>query len=381
MDCPYIPSSSYAEFSQRLHDKVASERIPISGSLEVTARCNLRCGHCYINLPAGDALARERELTAQELYGILDQITDEGCLWLLLTGGEPFLRPDFLDVYMYAKQKGLLLTVFTNGTTITPRIADHLATWPPFSVEITLYGYSQETYEQVTGVAGSHQRCMQAIELLLERSVPLKLKSTPTRVNHHEIQAMQAYADALGVAFRFDPILNMRLDGDPTPGRFRLSPHEVVALDRQDERRAQAWCEEFDRSRGLVTPSNTLYTCGAGMSSFHIDAYGQLSICLMAREPGYGLREGSFHDGWHHALYQVRMQPRTRTMPCQSCALARLCPQCPGLACIETNDPEQPVGYFCEITHLRAAAFGECAGAETRRLASEPEVCNNAIIT
>ena len=123
MECPYVPITSYSEFSKRLHDKVSIQRIPIAGSLEVTTRCNLHCAHCYINLPIDDRQVCKQELSTKKWYSILDQIVDEGCLWLLITGGEPFIRPDFLDMYTYAKKKGLLVTVFTNGTTITPYIA------------------------------------------------------------------------------------------------------------------------------------------------------------------------------------------------------------------------------------------------------------------
>ena len=155
MDCPHIPELNYAAFSQRLHESVAGERIPICGSVEVTARCNLRCAHCFINLPANDRRAQAQELAGSEWRAFLDQIVDAGCLWLLLTGGEPFLRPDFLDIYTHAKKNGLLITLFTNGTLITEREADHLAEWRPFAIEITLYGRTQETYERVTGVPGS----------------------------------------------------------------------------------------------------------------------------------------------------------------------------------------------------------------------------------
>jgi MoaA/NifB/PqqE/SkfB family radical SAM enzyme len=113
----------------------------------------------------------ERELTCQEFCNILDQIVDEGCLWLLLTGGEPFIRSDFIDIYTHAKKKGFLITLFSNGTTITPRIADYLADWRPFSLEISLYGSTQETYERITGITGSHSRCMHGIELLLEHNI------------------------------------------------------------------------------------------------------------------------------------------------------------------------------------------------------------------
>ena len=123
-DCIGIPQLGYGEFSERLHRHLEGQRIPISGSLEVTMRCNLRCQHCYIPIEQR-ASHKDQELSQEEIERILDQISDAGCLWLLLTGGEPLLRRDFLDIYIYAKRKGLILTLFTNGTLITPRIADY----------------------------------------------------------------------------------------------------------------------------------------------------------------------------------------------------------------------------------------------------------------
>ena len=90
----------------------------------------------------------------------MDEITEAGCLWLLFTGGEIFARGEFLDIYTHAKQKGLLVTLFTNGTLINPKIADFLVHWRPFAIEITLYGRTKETYERVTGIPGSYERCM-----------------------------------------------------------------------------------------------------------------------------------------------------------------------------------------------------------------------------
>ena len=100
--------------------------MPVNGTIEVTHRCPLECAHCYNNLPVGDADARRRELSAAELCRIIDEIADAGGLWLLFTGGEIFARKDFLEIYTHAKQRGLLITLFTNGTQITAAIADHL---------------------------------------------------------------------------------------------------------------------------------------------------------------------------------------------------------------------------------------------------------------
>lgn len=358
MDCPYVPVISYGDFSRRLHEKVAGQRIPITGSIEVTARCNLRCVHCYINIPAGDRGAMERELGSQEFCHLLDQMADEGCLWLLLTGGEPFLRTDFLDIYTYAKKKGFLVTLFTNGTTITPHIADHLAELPPFVVEITLYGRTEKTYERITGIPGSYARCMQGISLLLQRNVPLKLKTMVLTLNRHEIWAMKEYARTLGVEFRFDPVLNVRIDGGRRPADFRVSPEEVAALDLADEKRLKSWKEFCDNFWGPPPHPQYLYQCGAGVTSFHIDPYGALSTCMMARVPSYDLLGGTFHEGWDNFMPRVRKQKWSRQSPCKNCELISLCGQCPGWGQMESGDPEAPVEYLCKIAHARAEGFG-----------------------
>ena len=359
MACPQFPhTEAYAEFSARLRDTVVGRHIPISGSIELTERCNLRCAHCYINLPASDEQARSRELSTQELRAIVDAIVDEGCLWLLFTGGEPFVRPDFPEIYTYARQKGLLISLFTNGTTITPARAAFLAEWRPYSIEITLYGYTKETYERVTGVPGSFERCKQGIELLLERGLPLQLKSMILSLNVHEVGAMRAHAEELGVPYRFDAVTHARADGDQTPTQYRISAEEVLWLDALDSERAHMW-QTYPQEAIRPTPEpEKLYQCGAGVNAFHIDAYGNLSLCIMAREPAYSLREGSFHEGWHTFIPQTRAQQRTKPSPCQTCDLITMCTQCPGIAHMEYGDAEQCVPHLCEITHLRADMFG-----------------------
>ena len=357
MECPHIPEIRYSEFSRRIHEAVASERIPISGSIEVTERCNLRCAHCYINQPAGDREIMARELTYQQWCSIIDQIVDEGCMWLLLTGGEPFVRPDFLDIYTYCKKKGLLITLFTNGTLITPEIADYLSDYCPFSVEITVYGRTKETYERVTGVPGSYERCMRGIELLLERKVPLKLKTMAMTLNVHELDAIQEWVESLGLEFRYDPMINGRFDGKDGPSAVRLPPEKVVELDLATEKRRKAWKEFAEKFWG-PPKRDTLFVCGAGINTFSITPYGELSPCIMARMFPYDLLSGSFHRGWHEFIPSVIYRPANPTSPCRKCKLMAICGNCPGWAIIDTGDPNQPVEYLCRVGRLRAEAFG-----------------------
>ena len=141
--------------------RVAVERrIPLNGSLAMTHRCQLRCVHCYLGDERYTPPAPAGELPTAFWLDLLDQVAAAGCLNLLVTGGEPLLRPDFAAVYEHAIRRGLLVTVFTNGTLVDERVVDLFAEWPPQLVEVSLYGASAPVYERVTGIPGSHGRCL-----------------------------------------------------------------------------------------------------------------------------------------------------------------------------------------------------------------------------
>lgn len=357
MTCPYIPEIPYREFSDRFSEKAVQQRIPLTGSLELTYRCNLSCTHCYCNLPAGDSQARDSELTTTEIYNIVDQLAEKGCLWLLLTGGEALLRPDFCDIWQYCKEKGIFTSFFSNGILITPEIADFLVEWPPFVVEITLYGATQETYEAVTGKAGLFEKCKRGIELLLERNVPLRLKTMVLQQNIHELDAMKHYAESLGVEFRFDALINPRLDGNKGPCQCRITPEDVVRLDQEDDKRWQVWQEFAQKYVDVSENTKELFTCSAGITSFNINPYGILQVCGMVTEPCWDLRKGSFEKGWQELLKARDKKPREK-YKCGRCKLYDLCSQCPGWAVAEHGCYDQPVEYLCKITHIRAQALG-----------------------
>jgi radical SAM protein with 4Fe4S-binding SPASM domain len=356
MDCPHIPEIGPREFGQRLREKTAGRRIPFSGSIELTFRCNLRCAHCYAACGNNPAATRQ-ELTASEWQRIFDQIADEGCLWLLLTGGEPLTRPDFADLYLYAKRKGFLLTLFTNGTLLTPRVADLLAEWRPFAVEITLYGRTQATYERITGVPGSHARCMRGIELLMERGISLRLKTMLLTLNQHELWDIKAYAEELGVQFRFDAMVHAGLDGARQPTALRLAPEDILRFEMADATRWADWCDFWQRFRDVRSDPRYLYTCGAGLRSFHIDPYGRLGVCMTCRAQTYDLRQGAFRAGWRDFLAEVRYQPPHKDYHCHQCDLLALCGQCPGWGYLEHGGADNPVEFLCQVAHLRAEAL------------------------
>ncbi|NIQ37561.1 MAG: radical SAM protein, partial [Proteobacteria bacterium] len=238
-----IPEVNIEDFAPKLVQKSGAKRTAFSGTFEPTFRCNNRCVHCYVNKPQDDDQEKGRELTYPEICRIFDEIAEQGCLRLLLTGGDPLVREDFEDIYRYAKKKGFLITLFTNGTLITPSLADFLKEFPPRFIEITLYGATEGTYERVTRSPGSYGKCLEGIELLVQRNLPLKLKTVAMTLNRHEFMRIKRFVENLGLDFRFDALINQRIDGCRDLTELRIAPREVMDLDLTDPKRRSGFVE------------------------------------------------------------------------------------------------------------------------------------------
>jgi radical SAM protein with 4Fe4S-binding SPASM domain len=352
---------TYAAFSSGLHSRYFGKRSPVEVSIELTRRCPLECKHCYNNLPMADAAARKGELTFAEYRRLLDELVEEGCLWICFTGGEIFARADFLEIYAYAKNKGFLITLFTNGTMVTERIADFLAEWRPFAIEITLYGATKETYEALTQIPGSYAKCMRGIRILQKHNLPLKLKTVPTTINRHEVFEMKRMAEEdFGVEFKFDPLVNPRIDCSQSPVEVRLNPEEVVALDFHDPKRERDYGNLLarDMAKPVAESAAQVYTCGGGVTAFAIDPEGRMSICVLSHKQTYDWRNGTVREGWNDYLWRTRTQPKTRATKCDSCRIQSLCSMCPANGELENGHAESPVDFLCEVAHLRAMALG-----------------------
>jgi radical SAM protein with 4Fe4S-binding SPASM domain len=340
---------------------VSGRRIPVEGILEPTFRCNLNCVHCYVNKAAGDPDARAREAPLGRLKVLVDEIVQAGTLNLLLTGGEVLLRPDFDDLYVYAIEKGLLVTVFTNGTLVTDRVADLFARHPPLLVEISLYGRTRETYERITRVPGSYDRCLEGIQRLLDRRVPLKLKTMAMAWNRHEVADMKAFATERGLGFRYDGLLNGRVDcGANRNGELQMSAPELLELELADPEgraRLEQTAAIVRAAAGQDQVVEEVYSCGAGAVAFTVDPYGHLQMCQLSRKASFDLREHSFAEVWDHRFPELRARKWQKNDVCRSCNLISMCGSCPGASELDSGDIEAQVPRFCEIAHLRAHAM------------------------
>jgi radical SAM protein with 4Fe4S-binding SPASM domain len=348
-----IQEIEYSEFSLKVHEAAVQHNIPLDGTIALTSHCNLSCRHCYIR----DNSAKD-ELTTQEIFRILDEITDAGCLYLLITGGEPLLRPDFKEIYTYARKKGLIVSLFTNGTLIDEETARLLKKFMPFSVEITVYGASQETYESFTGTGGAYEACMNGIKLLVEHKIPLALKSMVTNINKHDLSAMKNFADSLDLEFKYGLPILPHVSGSQSPYDVRLSPDELIKMDFNDKDRLREWTELYEKYN---TPASTehLFNCAAGQNCFSITSQGRLRICDMVPEPDYDLKKDRFIDGYK--MFGPIMEKKLKgTKNCGGCEHVTFCDSCPGISLLEGNEGgESPVEHHCEIAHKRVRHLRE----------------------
>lgn len=350
-----IHEIDYQQFDSKIYEDLVRERVPLAGNFELTFHCNMNCLHCYLSATRSQRCP-ERELSSRQIFALVDELATEGVLFLLITGGEPLCRNDFADIYTYIKNKGILVGLFTNGTLVTRDTAKLLSELPPIAVEISLYGATRGTYESITQVPGSFDRCMKGIRLLLDEGVNLKLKTVIINQNQHELEQMKQLAKSLGVDFRYDALVIPCLSGDTTPYNFRLPPQEAVKYEFDNAPKRAFWRGQLQSEH---PPIEYVYVCGAALTTFNIDPYGRLGACLMARLPCYNLLAGSFHEGWYDFLYhEFRLRKAEHQSECSSCKLISICDRCPGWAFIEKKDYDAPIEYLCTLARLRARGLG-----------------------
>jgi radical SAM protein with 4Fe4S-binding SPASM domain len=360
-----------------LWEKIRNKRLPLSFELEITARCNLNCAHCYINLPAGDREAMDRELSTGQILSLARQAADMGALWCLITGGEPLLRPDFADIYLGLKRLGLLVSVFTNATLVSPEHASLFRKYPPRDIEITVYAVTDMTWEAVTRRPGSLAKFMRGLDIFMANKVPVRLKAMAVQSNLGEQKKIAEFCRSLTKDyFRFDPQLHLRLDRDPARNREimaqRLTPKQIVDLEEADEKRIEAMreqCHSLINDKLAGYRCDHLFHCGAGNGSFSVSFDGRFRLCSSLNTPDttFDLRTGSLKQAWDDFVPRVRSMRSRREefiQTCRRCVLLDLCLWCPAHAYLETGALDGSTPYFCEVAHKRAESIKKFSDSE-----------------
>jgi radical SAM protein with 4Fe4S-binding SPASM domain len=314
-------------------------------------------------------------MSTAEVQAVLTEAAALGALAVRFTGGEPLIRDDFEELYLFARRLGVRVMLFTNARGVTPELADLLARVPPLElVEVTVYGMSQKTYEAATRRRGSYEEFCRGVKLLIDRGIPFVVKGALLPGLAGEVAAFEEWAATLpamtkppGYSMFFD--LRGRRDcGDvercnETIRRVRISPADGVAFLSRDRERYVKGMREFC-SRFMRPPGDRLFSCGAGHGAC-VDAYGAVQACLPLRAPETTVSLLEQPDRLRYALTEAfpRLRERRANDPeylrrCARCFLKGLCEQCPAKSWAESGTLDTPVEYLCEVAHEQARGLG-----------------------
>lgn len=338
-------------FERQLRAQSREGRVPLSCTFELTPTCNLRCHFCYVALDP----YKGPYLTTAEVCAVLDKLEQAGVLWLTLTGGECLSRRDFPEIYRYARQKGLLLTIFTNATMVTERHAALFRDEPPFSIEVSIYGADAAHYEGVTGIPGSFARFERGVSLLQSAGVALLLKHPTSSLTIEHTAAVREWCTSRNLRHRFSTTIENRHGGGQEPSLYRIEPRKVHELQgelhriRTGEERTLPLpeCSTGGANDGV----ERLYKCGAGRVAFFVDANGRASHCVLDREPSFPLLAMEWDDVWA-GMGEWVGQPLPKDAPCSGCSLRGGCENCPARSRMATGSPYLKDTYHCDVTHV-----------------------------
>lgn len=359
-----MPNRSEPVLSTYLHARGGKLGLPIGGNFELTARCNFNCPMCYVHRKQNDKEAAKGELTAQQWISLAEQARDAGMVFALLTGGEPFVRTDFFEIYGAMKAMGLMVSINSNGSMLSGSILERLLADPPFRINISLYGGCDETYRSMCGQS-AYSAVVENIRALKQAGIDVRLNVSITPYNRQDVEKIFQISRELGVhvktsAYMYPPI---RLDGDCSHRLSALESAEVsVEWDKLRlspegfNKQAESMCR-FVRTEEPDCPVDLDegVSCRAGGSSFWLTWDGRMLPCGMMTRPVVHPLETGFDAAWQ----QLRQQTRQIRMPseCVSCPKRKVCSVCAAVCFAETGEFDQVPRYVCEMTDATLAAM------------------------
>lgn len=312
-------------FERQLFAKAARNRIPLYGVLELLPLCNLNCDMCYVHLSKQEMQSQGGLRSVDEWISFAHQMKDAGTLFLLLTGGEPLLFPQFKELYCVLKDMGMILTLNTNGTLINEEWAEFFAKNKPRRINITLYGSKNETYENLCHMKDGFDKTIRGIELLKKYEIDVKINGSLVKKNFHERLNPEDAAKA-----RVE-ILHREM-GDEL---FEQYAKQTIYLAEHTE--------EGDACPGHMT-------CRAGQSSFVVNWQGMIRSCIVLDQPSYDAFDTTddFMTLWNKIVKET--EEIKTSMECNQCKLRHVCNTCAAAAIAECGDSEGVSKYLCEYT-------------------------------
>jgi heme b synthase len=342
---------------------------------EVTRRCNLNCVHCRASAERGPYPG---ELEGPKSLEIIDQIAGLGKSVVILTGGEPLLREDIFDLARYGTERGLRMVMATNGTLLTPVIAERIRSSGIQRVSISLDGANAEEHDKFRQVQGAYQASLKGIEILKEAGIEFQVNTTITKHNYRRCREILDSVMHLGAVAHHLFLLV------PTGRAREMADQEIDALEYE---KLLLWFNQMQKK----VPIHLKATCAphfyrilrqeahkrgekVDFQTYGLDAVtrgclGGISFCFISYEGmvqpcGYlelkcgNLKEESFETIWANSQVFDRLRDFSAYKgKCGRCEYVKFCGGCRARAFEATGDfmTEEPL---CMYQPARDIAHG-----------------------
>lgn len=315
---------------------------------ELTPRCNFNCVHCYLNEHHAS-----KELSYDEIIEIIDILYDNEVLFLTFTGGDIFTRADFIQIYMYAKKKGFIIELYTNGALITDEIIEVFKQYPPLLVDISLYGSCEETYYKVTNVKGAFNKVLQNIQKMLDAKIRVSVKAPVLNLYYDELPQIKNIAEDFGVPFRTGFEIFPSIDNDDSVQQYGVSISDALRHEFAEfEKRPRTFGEDYDVEIVDLVKERPLFRCKLGRASCAIDYEGRMCPCMSFRHVGKRLTRENFERIWSGFRDYPRMRA-SETYKCLRCKAYDFCDICPAMMQFVHGDLEHIDEHFCVSAKAR----------------------------
>lgn len=357
-----MEAKTSAQIKKALTVKCAKKGIPVSGVFELTPRCNLGCRMCYVRLTPEQMAPIGRERTAAEWLALAKEAKESGLMFLLLTGGEPTLREDFIEIYEGLAQMGLSISINTNGTMFDQKLKEVFHRCPPAQVNITLYGTSKEDYLKQCGNMNAYERVVDAIQWLQEENILLHLNATMTPSNIDRWQEFEDFAKARNLELRMTAYCFPPVRRGECKEFERLSPEkagEISVLDtlyRDGQQAVDARKENLTQQlSSCKLDIGDPMQCMAGKSQYWINWDGSMVPCGMLEVPSVKPFEAGFLNAWEEMKTETA---KIRLCPdCVTCPEKQTCMNCAAVTYTETGRFDGKPEYMCRLNQAYREAL------------------------
>lgn len=316
--------------------------IPLSAVLELTYRCPVECIHCYIDR---SAVSLNEEMSFKDYSKFIDEFRSMGGLYIVLTGGDPFLHGDFEKIFNYARERHIAVSVMSSGCCCDIELLKRMSNLGIMSFQASIHGHTAATHDSFTGIRGSFERTVGTLRYLKDSGVYVQAAVIVNRRNIDHFDDIVRLLDHERISYSFNFEMFPKRNGDRSP----------VELNAGYENILECLLKTGDPGMPRLAGKNhDDPPCNAARSVVSVDPSGDVFPCIEIRKCAGNIKNSAFSDIWSSSavMENIRDLRISDLSGCPECSLREFCDRCHGNALrnkLEITDHSRSDCIFAEL--------------------------------